>query len=51
MARKVHLTGSRPDLRVPMRLPWLLGRGDVGNCQGQRRDTDADATRTGRSGA
>ena len=30
MARKVHLTGSRPDLRVPMRLPWLLGRGDVG---------------------
>ena len=51
MARKVHLTGSRPDLRVPMRRPWLLGRGDVGNCQGQPRDTDADATRTGRSGA
>ena len=88
MARKIYLTGSRPDIRVPMReitllvgnpplrlydtsgaytdpdaqidlkrglppmrLPWILGRGDVGNCQGQRRDTDADATRTGRSGA
>src|SRR2546430_1826005 len=83
MARKIHLTGSRPDLRVPMReialsggnpplrlydtsgpyadpdaqidlkrglpplrLPWILGRGDVEELPGptsayrRRRDED-----------
>src|SRR5437667_5726532 len=83
MARKIYLTGSRPDIRVPMReialsggnpplrlydtsgpytdpdaqidlkrglpplrLPWILGRGDVGELPGptsayrRRRDED-----------
>src|SRR2546428_11448024 len=88
MARKIHITGSRPDLRVPMReialsggnppvrlydtsgpytdpdaqidlkrglpplrLPWILGRGDVDELPGptssdrRRRDEDRSEER------